>query len=310
MTLTLNKMASEGDQDTVPITAAISVKLPEFTPTAPKYWFRMIESTFRLKRITSDISKYDHTLAALPKEVGLQLILFIDNPPASNKYETLKEKIIEEFQPKPQEAAAMILDLNGLGDLKPSHLLTKILTLLPEEEAAKPSIVIKEIFLRQLPPDVRAHLTDKHSLSLSDLAKEADQFFTNTGRRISALSSAEPAAHPVQQFPHHAQPHPLPEPLLHPSDIAALQLADRSRPRQFSQARNNRYQSNNNFNNPPPRFSNRPRNNNQPNRSYNHTNSAPPTRQSQNNRRYGWCNNHIAYREATFNCQQPCNYPN
>ena len=73
--------------------------------------------------------------------------------------------------------------------MKPTQLLAEMYTLLPDDEVAKPSIVIRELFLRQLPSDVRAHLTNKAALSLDELATEADNFFTTAGQRVSAVRS-------------------------------------------------------------------------------------------------------------------------
>ena len=87
--------------------------------------------------------------------------------------------------------AAALLDLPGLGDQKPSQLLQKVLSLHPKGE--KPNFVTCEIFLRQLPDDVRGHLTDKSELELSDLATEADKFYaSNSGHRIHAVNPWPP----------------------------------------------------------------------------------------------------------------------
>ena len=115
----------------------------------------------------------------------------IETPPESGRYDNLKRALLRHFTLTPAEMAAALLDLPGLGDQKPSQLLQKILSLHPKGE--KPNFVTREIFLRQLPDNVRGHLTDKSEMGLSDLAMEADKFYTsNSSRRIQAVNTRPP----------------------------------------------------------------------------------------------------------------------
>jgi len=175
-----------------PTAAAISLKLSEFYVNNPRFWFHLAENQFVIRNITQDGTKYAHVVASLNQEVAVRVMTILENPPATDKYEYIKQALLKVFTPSKSECAAMLLDLPGLGDRKPSQLLTHILTLLPDKERAEPGIVIREIFLRQLPPDVRAHITDKEELSLHDLSLEADRFFTNSGQRISAVRFSAP----------------------------------------------------------------------------------------------------------------------
>ena len=52
------------------------------------------------------------------------------------------------------------------------------------------SFLCRELFLRQLQADIRAHLADKASLSTAQLAEEADLFFMTAGQQISAVAEA------------------------------------------------------------------------------------------------------------------------
>merc|ERR1712107_364674 len=106
----------------------------------------------------------------------------------TGKYDALKQRLLKEYTLTDTERAATLLDLPGLGDFKPSQLYSRMLELLPAgDQHTASSFLFRELFLRQLPADLRTHLADKSSLSLEKLADEADQFFPPSGQRVSAV---------------------------------------------------------------------------------------------------------------------------
>ena len=72
-----------------------------------------------------------------------------------------------------------------------------MLALLPSDEHANPSILFKELFVRQLPAEIRHHIMDKYDLKVRQLAEEADRFFTITGARVAAVRTSAPPAGPA-----------------------------------------------------------------------------------------------------------------
>ena len=74
------------------------------------------------------------------------------------------------------ERAARILDINGLGDNTPSQCLNNMLALVPEGQ--EPGFLFKEVFLRQLPIDVRAHLQGANK-KMDPLPDKFTPFLTN-----------------------------------------------------------------------------------------------------------------------------------
>ena len=174
------------DQPEAAVSAAVSLKLPPFYLTAPKFWFIFAEQQFLLRHITGDDTKFAHVVSSLTEDTATRVMLAITEPPEGNKYNSLKAKLLSEFTLSEAERASVLLDLPGLGDMKPSQLLSYMFSLLPATEIATPGILVKELFLRQLPTDVRAHLTMQTGISLQQLAEEADKFFTSAGQRVSA----------------------------------------------------------------------------------------------------------------------------
>ena len=63
-----------------------------------------------------------------------------------------------------------LLNLNGLGDKKPSELLQHMKNL-----NADPNTLFKALFLAQLPPDVRRILATSSKTDINELASEADR---------------------------------------------------------------------------------------------------------------------------------------
>ena len=180
-------MAPPEDEVANAVASAVSLKLPEFYTDNPEVWFVYCDAQFQLRRITNDETKFAHIVLALPQSAAARVHELLTSPPAADKYVTLKAALLEKYTLSNTEKAAALLDMAGLGERKPSDLLAHMQTCHPK---GKPfGFLSRELFLRQLPLDVRAHLADKQQLAMAELAKEADQFFASTGARISAASS-------------------------------------------------------------------------------------------------------------------------
>ena len=70
--------------------------------------------------------------------------------------------------------ANLLLDISGLGDKNPSELMDSMLGLLGTE---KPCFLFREILLRQMPVDVRAHLIHAQINDLKEMARLADKLY-------------------------------------------------------------------------------------------------------------------------------------
>ena len=165
--------------------SAVSFKLPPFYVNNPKLWFVFADQQFLLRNITKDETKFAYLVTALQEDVALRVLEVISDPPAEGKYDALKTALMAQFALKPAEMAAALLDLPGLGDQKPSQLLQHMISLHPPGE--KPNFLVREIFLRQLPDDVRSHLTDKTNLDIHQLATKADKFYATSGQRVHSV---------------------------------------------------------------------------------------------------------------------------
>mgnify|MGYP003482624777 FL=1 len=76
---------------------SVSLKLPTFWPSQPEVWFAQAEAQFHLRKITADETQYYYVLAALDQTTATRLLDLISQPPVQNKYQALKNRLIETF---------------------------------------------------------------------------------------------------------------------------------------------------------------------------------------------------------------------
>ena len=77
------------------VEATTSCRIPSFWKFNPRLWFAKVESSFGSNRIRADASKYDLLVNTLDAEIIQEVADVVLNPPAEEKYETLKAAIIE-----------------------------------------------------------------------------------------------------------------------------------------------------------------------------------------------------------------------
>jgi hypothetical protein len=162
----------------IKVVNAVSLKLPEFNPSRVKYWFLMAESEFRIKNITADLNKFSYVVSSIKGDVFDWVMDLVRAPLQAGTYQGLKERLLQAFGRTPMERANAVMDWPGLGDLKPLALYDKMAATLPNGTDWD-HILVKACFIRQLPPDVRDHLSDKMEQSTRAIAAAADRFFAS-----------------------------------------------------------------------------------------------------------------------------------
>ncbi|GFR68169.1 Gag pol protein [Elysia marginata] len=132
---------------------SVSIKLPEFWTTSPEVWFARVEAQFGTKNITQDQTRYDYVVSALDVKTAEEVQDVLVTPPDADKYATLKKALIKAFGESQAQRDSELLNLNGLGDRKPTALLCKINALNDDPQTLK-----RALFLSNLPADVRSIL--------------------------------------------------------------------------------------------------------------------------------------------------------
>ena len=162
---------------------ATAVKLPQFWPGNPEVWFRQVESIFstRSPAITTQQTKFDYVIQALDNSSADRVQNIILNPPGE-PYDKIKSALIAAFGKSQAQKDQELLNLNGLGDRKPSELLQHMKNLNSDRET-----MFEALFMAQLPHDVRRILASSTKTELGDLAAEADRIV-----EVSKLEEASP----------------------------------------------------------------------------------------------------------------------
>eukprot|EP00731_Ephydatia_muelleri_P021797 Em0014g388a len=131
---------------------------------------------------STDDTKYYCVLAALDQPTATRLLDLISHPPADDKYEALKTRLIETFGLSERERASRLLHFRELGDTKPSVLMDEMLALLGDHS---PCFLFQQLFLERLPEDIRVQLVDSEADDYRHLAKKADALWASRDMSFS-----------------------------------------------------------------------------------------------------------------------------
>lgn len=147
-------------------------KLPPFWRHEPAIWFFQVEAAFGIARITIDETKYQYLLSNLDTAVLPFVSDIIRNPPDTEKYATLKKRILEAFAESKDSKIRKLLKNQLIGDQKPSHFLQHMRNLADNQCE---DTILRSLFLEQLPPQVSAILSASKEEDLTQLAILADR---------------------------------------------------------------------------------------------------------------------------------------
>ncbi|XP_078787241.1 uncharacterized protein LOC144983791 [Oryzias latipes] len=121
-------------------------------------------------------------VAALDQQSTRRAMQLLRSLPPQERYAALKELLQLRYSLSASERAEKILSMPGLGDSSAVDLMDSMLSLLSSDEGG---FLFPHIFLRQLPPPVRAALVNSPRLAAGDyrgLAEEADRVLLATRR--------------------------------------------------------------------------------------------------------------------------------
>ncbi|CAB0009587.1 unnamed protein product, partial [Nesidiocoris tenuis] len=172
------KMSHTGEgQSTAGTSAAVQSKSVNFIP--PPFWkanvpiwFGQVEAQFRMKGINDDDDRFDCVIGAIDSSVLAQVGDLITNPPALNKYDTLKTRLIGCFSDSEEKKLQKLLQETKLGDQRPSHLLREMRELANNRVSEE---ILKTLWLQRLPANVQGILSVSADPNLATLAILADK---------------------------------------------------------------------------------------------------------------------------------------
>lgn len=184
--------ASDGPSQAqqVNIAASSMQKIPPFWKESPQLWFIQVESIFAIAGITRDDTKYNYIVGTLDSFFMQFISDIVINPPANNKYHTVKERLLTNFEESEESKIRRLLNGKELGDKKPSHFLTTMKALAGNQVS---DVVIKSLFMEQLPEKVRAILAISNEVNLTSLADQADKIMELSRNQSISSMTKEPA---------------------------------------------------------------------------------------------------------------------
>ena len=156
--------------------AHITIKTAPFYLKSPELWFRQLESQFILRGVTSDITRFHHTLAALPEDVACDVDMDVTS------YETLKSAVLSNLKKNRHQLIEEALATVELGDRRPSQLVNDIQRKFKDVGLAPDDTIVKSRLISALPPTIRSALVGHEDTPLSTFAKIADSMLAVVGK--------------------------------------------------------------------------------------------------------------------------------
>lgn len=164
--------------------------IPKFNANHPHLWFTQIETSFRISGITNDTDQFDHVLVHLEDDVMMAVEDLATNPPLTNKFLALKERIMNIFAQTTESKIRRMLRGEESEDKKPSAILAFMKHLSAGQ--CSPAIM-KMLFLEKLPASIRPILAASGAEDPDKLAEIADRVYEVTNAHtISSVASPVP----------------------------------------------------------------------------------------------------------------------
>lgn len=165
--------------------SAVSPKLPPFWSANPEIWFAQVEANFTISGISADNTKYCHVLANIDSKLLSSVQDIVKNPPADNKYQALKTRLLKEYSSTETEKLNKLLQTMELGDRKPSQLLREMQNLAGDNFGPN---AIETLFIQRL-PEYMKHIISATKGDISEKANIADKIAEISRPQISSLSN-------------------------------------------------------------------------------------------------------------------------
>lgn len=176
--------SSSGSQ----VSAVTAVKLPAFSRENVEIWFMQTEFQFELKNITSEVSKFKHTVSALDPEVARDAQDLIKAyKDSATPYTDLKKRLTSIHAESEEKQLRRLFNEIEIGDKKPSALLREMQRLAGTKVSDD---LMKTLFIQQLPANIQAVVATSTD-TVTTIAEMADKIHDITGQapQIAAFSN-------------------------------------------------------------------------------------------------------------------------
>ncbi|UYV77636.1 hypothetical protein LAZ67_15001781, partial [Cordylochernes scorpioides] len=175
----------EGPTSTAPSQISrLAFRAPPFWPNNVELRISQLEAAFGLAEMSRDETKFQATVTSLDHPTLTYVADIVTAPPPSGKYDALKARLLQRLGQSKQTKILQVLDGRPMGDQKPSTVLAAM-----QHQAGRnfSDTVLKMLWTRRLPQDIRAALAASSETSLSKLAEMADNIHEATLPTVSAV---------------------------------------------------------------------------------------------------------------------------
>ena len=159
----------------------LSIKLPEFIEGSPVTWWYTCMSVFEAKKVTKEIDRYHHLIAALPSSVTVKLLDVLsyegEKDKEGERLQFLKTRLMELYAPSEYDCYQKMMQLAVLRPgQKPSDLYANLRSLLPHDASQDidDSFLFRMMFLSKLPTSIQSLVQAQGRRPVSQMAAFAD----------------------------------------------------------------------------------------------------------------------------------------
>ena len=198
-----SNISAEMSTDVQPVVST-AVRLPHFWTANPEIWFRQVEAQFAINKVRSDRLKYDHIIATLPLETISMIFDVIENPPTTDLYQNLKDKLTQRLTASEEQRLDSLLSGSEMGNRKPSEFF-RDMSLTVGGSAVVSSELLLRLWKRKLPRTILVALTASDKSQLNDILDLADRIWdtyrghdgtASTTFGVASLGTSNSLAHP------------------------------------------------------------------------------------------------------------------
>lgn len=159
-------------------------QIPPFWPLRPELWFLRVEGIMATHNVTEDAEKFNLVVGFLDLDTLDGVDDTVTNPPASDKYKTLKDAIIKLTGKTAEKKLQEAMSGMTLGDDKPSQLWRKLKSRASTHLDEK---ALKVRWMGLLPTSVSMMLNLVESEDMGKVAETADKLMEASRSDVMAV---------------------------------------------------------------------------------------------------------------------------
>lgn len=176
--MTSNADLKKDEQEVSGVSATL--RIPPIWRDRLRLWFAQFEAIVSPHK-KGDKAMYELVIGQLERQDIDEIADIILRPPATDKYEALKKRLLQVYEESEQRQVQRLLSEMELGDMKPSQLLRRMKNLAGDNISDS---ALRIMWTNHLPQSVRAVLAVSDNIAkksdIDDLAQMADKILEHS----------------------------------------------------------------------------------------------------------------------------------